>query len=170
MGTDPPASPRPMPGRKEKPAHFTLDFASPPPDVPVRPDERGTPQLPLRPVRGDAATRWLEADGISETLHVRTRKCGVFAAEYLFGRFRTMTNPTTKMSVDIASPPDREKLVAQILFDRKQWAEIHQDSGSLTLELYPREDGKPWQFSFDEALTALRHAQKRLTGDDTPTA
>jgi hypothetical protein len=76
----------------------------------------------------------------------------------------------TKMTVDICSPPDREKLVAQISFDREEWAEVHQETGSLTLELYPRQDGKPWQFSFDEALTALRHAQKRLTGDDIPAA
>ena len=76
----------------------------------------------------------------------------------------------TKMTVDICSPPDREKLVAQISYDREQWAEIHQETGILTLELYPRQDGKPWEFSFDEALTALRHAQKRLTGDETPAA
>ncbi len=76
----------------------------------------------------------------------------------------------TKMTVDICSPPDREKLVAQISYDREQWAEVHRATDSLTLELYPRQDGKPWEFSFDEALTALRHAQKRLTGDDTPAA
>ncbi len=76
----------------------------------------------------------------------------------------------TKMTIDICSPPDREKLVAQISYDREQWAEIHQETNSLTLELYPRQDGKPWEFLLDEALTALRHAQKRLTGNDTPAA
>jgi hypothetical protein len=75
-----------------------------------------------------------------------------------------------KMSVNLASPPDREKLVAEIFYDREQWAEIHQETASLTLEVYPRRDGKPWEFSFDEALTALRCAQKELTGDDTPAA
>jgi hypothetical protein len=77
---------------------------------------------------------------------------------------------TNKMSVDICSPPDREELIAQILHDHEQWAEIHQETGSLTLALYPRQDGKPWEFSFDDALTALLHAQKRLTGNDTPAA
>ena len=81
-----------------------------------------------------------------------------------------MTEPTAKMTIDLASPPDRERLVAQISYDREQWAEIHQVAGSLTLELYPRPDGKPWEFSFDEALTALLHAQNRLTGNDTPAA
>ena len=78
-----------------------------------------------------------------------------------------MTQPTTKMTIDLASPPDREKLVAQISFDREQWAEVHQEAGALTLELYPRQDGKPWEFSFDEALTALQRAQQRLTGHDS---
>ena len=72
-----------------------------------------------------------------------------------------------KMSVDIASPPDREKLVAQVSFDREQWAEISQESGSLTLELYPRRDGKPWSFGYDEAIKTLVSARKRLiVGED----
>ncbi len=70
------------------------------------------------------------------------------------------------MEVDIASPPDREKLIAEIFYDHEQWAEIHQETGNLTLEIYPRRDGKPWEFSFEEALAALRHAQRRLIGDD----
>jgi hypothetical protein len=70
----------------------------------------------------------------------------------------------TKMKVDICSPPDRAKLVAQVSYDHEQWAEVHQEADGLTLELYPRQNGKPWEFSFDEALTALRHAQERLTG------
>jgi hypothetical protein len=77
-----------------------------------------------------------------------------------------MKNSTTKMSVDIASPPDRDKLVAQISYDREQWAEIHQESESLTLELYPRLDGKPWEFSLDEALGAFQCAQQKLLGHD----
>jgi hypothetical protein len=72
----------------------------------------------------------------------------------------------SQMAVDICSPPDREKLVASISYDHEQWAEIHQEADSPTLELYPRQDGKPWEFSFDQALTALRQAQMRLTGDD----
>ena len=71
------------------------------------------------------------------------------------------------MSVDIASPPDREKVVAQISFDREQWAEISQESGNLTLELYPRRDGKPWSFGYDEAIKTLVSARKKLiVGDD----
>jgi hypothetical protein len=76
-----------------------------------------------------------------------------------------MMNVTRKMSVDLASPPDREKLVAQILYNNEQWAEFNQESDSLVLELYPRQDGKPWAFSFDEALSALQNAKKRLIGE-----
>lgn len=78
-----------------------------------------------------------------------------------------MTNLSNKMSVVIASPPDREKLVAMIDYDHEQWAELNQESGTLTLELYPRRDGKPWQFSFEEALTALQLAHNRLTAGGT---
>ena len=82
------------------------------------------------------------------------------------GQLAHMTNSTTKMVVHIASPPDREKLVAMISYGSDQWAEINQETESLTLELYPRADGKPWEFSFDEAMIALQHAKSRLIGDD----
>jgi hypothetical protein len=68
------------------------------------------------------------------------------------------------MTVDICSPPDREKLVAQISYDREQWAEVHQDTGALSLQLYPRRDGEPWEFSFAEAVAALQQAERRLAG------
>ena len=66
------------------------------------------------------------------------------------------------MRVIIASPPDREKLVAEIIHADEQWAEVHQESGDLTLELYPRRDGGRWSFAFDEALAALQTARQRL--------
>lgn len=70
----------------------------------------------------------------------------------------------TKMTVILASPPDRERLVAMISCDQEQWAEVHQEAGSLTLELYPRQSGDPWEFSLDDAVAALQHARERLTG------
>ncbi|HSY17667.1 MAG TPA: hypothetical protein VK815_04995 [Candidatus Acidoferrales bacterium] len=77
-----------------------------------------------------------------------------------------MTKSPTKMAVHIASPPDREKLVAMISHGSEQWAELNQETNNLILELYPRPDGKPWAFSFDEAMTALHHAKRRLIGDN----
>ena len=68
------------------------------------------------------------------------------------------------MVVSIESPPDRKKLVAGILHENEQWAEVNQESGALVLELYPRRDGQPWSFSFDEAVAALQKAKDRLIG------
>jgi len=73
-----------------------------------------------------------------------------------------MTTLPDKMSVDVASPPDREKLVAEIFYEREQWAETARESGRLTLELYPRRDGKPWAFDYDAAIKTLVCARKRL--------
>jgi hypothetical protein len=70
-----------------------------------------------------------------------------------------------RMTIDIASPPDREKLVAMLSYESEQWAEINQESEHLTLELYPRRNGEPWKFIYDEAIAALQQARKRLVGD-----
>jgi hypothetical protein len=67
-----------------------------------------------------------------------------------------------KITVSLASPPDREKLVAEIMCDDEQWAEVHQENEDLTLEVYPRRDGQPWTLSYKEALEALRTAKSRL--------
>jgi hypothetical protein len=50
---------------------------------------------------------------------------------------------TTKdMRICISSPPDREKLVAEIFFGDEQWAELNQESGTLELEFYPKPSSK----------------------------
>lgn len=64
----------------------------------------------------------------------------------------------------ISSPPDRERLVAEIFFGDQQWAELHQEGPELVLEIYPRRDGKPWQLSFEVVTSALADARKRLLG------
>jgi len=69
-----------------------------------------------------------------------------------------------KLTVDIASPPDRKRLVAMLLINNEQWAEINQESDKLTLELYPRQDGKPWVIDFDDAIQMLHTGKKRLSG------
>jgi hypothetical protein len=65
----------------------------------------------------------------------------------------------------LASPPDREKLVAQISKEQEAWAEINQESDRVEIELYPRQDGKPWIFPRDEMLEAIEIAKKRLLGE-----
>jgi hypothetical protein len=64
--------------------------------------------------------------------------------------------------VIFASPPDREKLVAMIDFGNEQWAELNEEADRGVIELYPRRDGEPWVFDFDEMLLALDSAKQRL--------
>jgi len=62
----------------------------------------------------------------------------------------------TSCRICISSQPDREKLVAEILFGDVQWAEIDQEADILQAEFYPRPDGQPWRMSFADAITALK--------------
>lgn len=67
-----------------------------------------------------------------------------------------------KHRICISSPPDREKLVAEVFIGDAQWAEINQDSQALRVEFYPRPDGEPWQMDYEDALKALDEAKQRL--------
>jgi hypothetical protein len=69
--------------------------------------------------------------------------------------------------ITIASPPDREKLVAEIFFGNEQWAELNQEEDDLRLEIYPKQDGRPWLISLQDAVRALDEAKDRLTGSET---
>ncbi len=64
--------------------------------------------------------------------------------------------------ITISSLPDREHLVAEILYDGVQWAEISQESEMLRLELYPHPQRKDWEFPFDEAFEILEKAKAKL--------
>jgi hypothetical protein len=69
-----------------------------------------------------------------------------------------------KHRICISSPPDREKLVAEIFFGDTQWAEINQEHEALEVEFYPRSDGEPWRIDYQAALSALDEAKRRLEG------
>ena len=71
---------------------------------------------------------------------------------------------TSSLSVDIASPPDRENLVAEVFVGVEQIFELNTESGELMLEVYPRQDGEPWRLSLDALMEALSNAKKRLVG------
>ena len=66
--------------------------------------------------------------------------------------------------VCISSPPDREKLVAEIFVGNEQIAELSQEHSDLEIEVYPRRDGKAWFLGFNDLMGALTEAQRRLTG------
>lgn len=69
----------------------------------------------------------------------------------------------------ISSPPDREVLVAEVFFGDEQWAEINVEKGVPVIELYPRQDGQPWQFEYEFAMKALQDAGNRLLDPDRQT-
>jgi hypothetical protein len=75
-----------------------------------------------------------------------------------------------KFTIWISSPPDREKLVAEIVFGdeehSEQWAELNEEDGTLRIEFYPRRDMQFWQFSFDEVINALNEAKRCLTASE----
>ncbi len=72
-----------------------------------------------------------------------------------------------ELTVSLSSPPDREKLVADIFVGNEQMAEIHQENPQgLSLDIYPRRDGKPWQVSYEEFSKVLAHAKNRLVGGE----
>lgn len=59
----------------------------------------------------------------------------------------------------ITSPPDREKLVAEIWSGENLVAEINQESDNLEIEIYASEK---LVFSLDDLLEILERAKERL--------
>jgi hypothetical protein len=68
------------------------------------------------------------------------------------------------LRICISSPPDKEKLVAEIFFGSEQWAEINQEQTELQVEFYPRQSGEPWSLKFEDAIAALEQARSKLLG------
>lgn len=71
-----------------------------------------------------------------------------------------------KYRICLSTPPDRDKLVAEIFIDDVQWAEINQEHTILEIEFYPRPDGQPWKIDFSNAISALNEAKGRLVGNE----
>ena len=67
-----------------------------------------------------------------------------------------------KLRIELCSPPDREKLVAAIMIDFEQLAEISQESEQLTLNSTRGETALAWVLDFEEAVDALLAAKTRL--------
>ena len=75
-----------------------------------------------------------------------------------------------RIEICVSSPPDREKLVADVLVESddgvlEQLLEINQEHDELQIEIYPRRSGEPWVFPYDVFLELLEKARKRLVGD-----
>ena len=69
---------------------------------------------------------------------------------------------TSNFRISIASPPDREGLVAEIFFDGVQWAEVNQERNSLEVEFCTRPDQTPWKLELQDAIESLKEAKRRL--------
>jgi hypothetical protein len=70
-----------------------------------------------------------------------------------------------KFRITIASLPDREYVVAEIIYDGIQWAEISQEIDELVVQFYPHPNDKCWEFQCDEAIEAIEKAKNRLLGN-----
>jgi hypothetical protein len=82
---------------------------------------------------------------------------------------RTSRKPETahvaNIRITVASPPDRERVVAEVFVGSEQLAEINQETGDgLSVDIYPRRDGTAWQLPYGDLIRALCDARERLIG------
>lgn len=69
------------------------------------------------------------------------------------------------ITIQIASVPDREKLVAELWYGNEQWGEVSQECGIMKLEIYPKISENSfsiWSFDLSEVVVKLQEAQKSL--------
>jgi len=66
--------------------------------------------------------------------------------------------------ITVVSLPDRERLVAEVLYRGIQWAEISQETKELSIQFYPNPVQKYWEFPCEEALQILEQAKNKLLG------
>ena len=68
----------------------------------------------------------------------------------------------TTFRIDIASVPDRDEPVAELWYGDEQVAELRRESGEHRLQVFAPRSVTVWDFSFDDFLTALDTARRRL--------
>jgi hypothetical protein len=69
------------------------------------------------------------------------------------------------ITIQIASVPDRENLVAELWYNDEQWGEVSRENGITKLEIYPRinkDNPNIWSFDLSEVIAKLQEAQKNL--------
>jgi hypothetical protein len=68
-----------------------------------------------------------------------------------------------KFTVEIASVPDRDDLVAEIWWGEAMVAELYRGStGAVEIEIYPAKSHAPWNFDLASWLGVLAEAKRRL--------
>jgi hypothetical protein len=81
-----------------------------------------------------------------------------------FKEWQVREDVSSTVRVEVSSPPDREHLVANIMIEAAEFAEINQEEGALQVEIYPRQDGEPWRLSYSALTDAMNLAKERLEG------
>lgn len=71
----------------------------------------------------------------------------------------------SQIRLDLASPPDREKLVVQLMIGTEQFAELNNEADSPKLEFYAKSDGQPWIVDLSDLMVALGDARKKLIAE-----
>lgn len=67
-----------------------------------------------------------------------------------------------KITITIASVPDREGLVAELWSDNELWGEIFQEGNELRLALYPNPNHIFWNFDAEDAANAIQKGKEKL--------
>ena len=68
-----------------------------------------------------------------------------------------------KLTVEIASVPDRDNTVAEIWLEDEMIAEATQDdTGVCIVEVYPNPNGGAWRVDLEDLVQALSIAKNRL--------
>jgi hypothetical protein len=65
-------------------------------------------------------------------------------------------------SINLASLPDRDSVVAEIWRGKYLLAELRREAGALRLQLYSGPQGDHWDVPHEEFVQALMQAQQRL--------
>jgi len=74
-----------------------------------------------------------------------------------------MTHSTNdKFSVQVASVPDRESLVAEVWLGQEQLAELRYEPEGVRMQIYSAPSGQPWDVPYDEFIRVLRKARDQL--------
>lgn len=69
--------------------------------------------------------------------------------------------------ITVASLPDRERLVSEVIIDQVQWAEISQEEDDLVVQFYPHPRQKYWELNLNEAIEILEKAKQKLLGENS---
>jgi len=67
-----------------------------------------------------------------------------------------------KFTITVGSFPDKNNLVADIIYKNKQVAEISQETNELLIQIYSYENQDYWEFSLEEFQKVLEEAKLRL--------